>query len=160
RRKPGGASDAAIKALGLEAHVEFVTDVPERRIIELYSEAEMAVVPSLYEGFSLPAVEHMASGSPLVASRTGALPEVVGDAGILVEPGDVEQLAATLHRLHDSSEERTRVGAAGLQRVRERFAWPAVALSTVEHYRAAIDASHAFGGTAARPPRSEGAAPC
>src|SRR5690606_24035618 len=100
--------------------------------------AGTACVRSRYGGSSLPAVEHMASGTPLVASRAGALPEVVGDGGILVEPGDVEELAATLLRLHDSAGERARVGAAGLARVQERFAWPAVAKATVEHYRAAI----------------------
>ena len=57
-------------------------------LAELAASAEIAVVPSLYEGFSLPAVEHMASGTPLVASRTGALPEVTGDAALLVTPGD------------------------------------------------------------------------
>ena len=64
RRKPGGASDETIKRLGLEDHVEFVTGVPEQRIIELYSEAELAVVPSLYEGFSLPAIEAMSLRHP------------------------------------------------------------------------------------------------
>jgi MMP alpha-(1->4)-mannosyltransferase len=95
-------------------------------------------VPSLYEGFSLPAVEHMASGTPLVASRTGALPEVVGDAAVLVEPGDVEELAAVFRRLHDSPDERRRVGAAGYARVQERFTWSAVARATVGHYQDAI----------------------
>src|SRR5262249_29719790 len=118
-------------------------------------------VPSLYEGFSLPAVEHMASGTPLVASRTGALPEVVGDAAVLIEPGDVEELAAALRRLHDSTEERARVGAAGYQRVQERLAWPAVALATATHYRAAIRAGRRTpGATAARTPGMEGAPPC
>ncbi len=71
--------------------------------------AEIAVVPSLYEGFSLPAVEHMASGTPLVASRTGALPEVTGDAALLVTPGDPEELCAALRLLHDSPAERERL---------------------------------------------------
>src|SRR3546814_8824859 len=81
KRKPVGASDAAIKQLGLEDHVEFVTNVPERRIIELYSEAEIAVVPSLYEGFSLPAIEAMACGAPLVGTTGGAVPAVIGKDG-------------------------------------------------------------------------------
>jgi glycosyltransferase involved in cell wall biosynthesis len=95
-------------------------------------------VPSLYEGFSLPAVEHMASGTPLVASRTGALPEVVGDAATLVSPGDPEELAAALRRLQDSPAERERLSAAALDRVQQRFAWSAVARATVSEYRRAI----------------------
>jgi glycosyltransferase involved in cell wall biosynthesis len=99
---------------------------------------EVAVVPSLYEGFSLPAVEHMASGTPLVASKTGALPEVVGDGAMLVGPGDPEDLAAALRRLQDSPAERERLSAAALERVRQRFAWSAVAQATVAEYRRAI----------------------
>jgi glycosyltransferase involved in cell wall biosynthesis len=97
----------------------------------------------LYEGFSLPAVEHMASGTPLVASRTGALPEVTGDAALLVTPGDAEELCAALRMLHDSPGERERLSAAALERVAARFAWQAVARATVAEYRQAIAASRA-----------------
>jgi glycosyltransferase involved in cell wall biosynthesis len=82
----------------------------------------------------------MASGTPLVASRTGALPEVTGDAAMLVTPGDAEELAAALRLLHDSAPERERLAAAALRRVRERFAWPAVARATVAEYRRAMAA--------------------
>jgi glycosyltransferase involved in cell wall biosynthesis len=99
----------------------------------------MAVVPSLYEGFSLPAVEHMASGTPLVASRTGALPEVTGDAAVLVTPGEDEELAAVLRRLYHSPAERDALADRGLRRVRERFAWSAVAHATVGEYLAAME---------------------
>ncbi len=78
RKKEGGVSARTIDELGLGDCVEFVTGVPEERIIELYSEAEVAVVPSLYEGFSLPAIEAMSCGVPLVSTTGGALPEVVG----------------------------------------------------------------------------------
>ena len=79
----------------------------------MLASAEMAVVPSLYEGFSLPAVEHMASGTPLVASRTGALPEVTGDAAVLVTPGEDEELAAVLRRLYHSPAERAALADRG-----------------------------------------------
>ncbi|MFL6052636.1 MAG: glycosyltransferase family 4 protein, partial [Actinoallomurus sp.] len=123
---PGGPTDKLVGELSLGDRVRFVSGISDEELGELLASAEIAVVPSLYEGFSLPAVEHMASGTPLVASRTGALPEVVGDAAILIEPGDVEELAGVLGRLHDSPEERERVGAAGYARVQERFTWSAV----------------------------------
>ncbi|MFC5184834.1 glycosyltransferase family 4 protein [Actinomadura harenae] len=133
-----GPTERLVKELALGDRVRFVSGISDDELGDLLASAEIAVVPSRYEGFSLPAVEHMASGTPLVASRAGALPEVVGDAGILVEPGDVEELAAVLRRLHDSPEERARWSEAGLARVRERFAWRAVAQATVAHYREAI----------------------
>jgi glycosyltransferase involved in cell wall biosynthesis len=134
-----------------------VHGISDTELARLAASAEIAVVPSLYEGFSLPAVEHMASGTPLIASRTGALPEVTGDAAILVEPGNPEVLAAALRDLLDSPAERARLGAAAWQRVQERFAWPAVARATVGQYR---DAMARFPGRpgAARgplPPRNE-----
>jgi glycosyltransferase involved in cell wall biosynthesis len=138
RPQKDGPTEKLVKELALGERVRFVSGISDGELGELLASAEIAVVPSRYEGFSLPAVEHMASGTPLVASRAGALPEVVGDAGVLVAPGDVEELAATLRLRHDSPEERARAGAAGLARVQERFAWPAVAKATVEHYRAAI----------------------
>lgn len=135
---PGGPTDKLVGELSLGDRVRFVSGISDEELGELLASAEIAAVPSLYEGFSLPAVEHMASGTPLVASRTGALPEVVGDAAVLVEPGDVEELAAVFRRLHDSPDERERVGAAGYARVQERFTWSAVARATVGHYRDAI----------------------
>jgi glycosyltransferase involved in cell wall biosynthesis len=121
-----------------------VTGISDHDLAALVARTEVAVVPSLYEGFSLPAVEHMASGTPLVASRTGALPEVVGDAAMLVSPGDPEELAAALRRLQDSPAERERLSAAAVERVQERFAWSAVA--------------NDGGRTSARSTRSEDAA--
>jgi glycosyltransferase involved in cell wall biosynthesis len=142
RRKPGGASDDAIRRLGLEDHVEFVTGVPEQRIIELYSEAELAVVPSLYEGFSLPAIEAMACGVPLVATTGGAIPEVVGadgDTALLVEPGNSEALAAKLRWALQQPDLRTTVGARGRQRIIDRWSWRHTAEKTVEQYRIRLE---------------------
>ena len=142
RRKPGGASDETIKKLGLEAHVEFVTGVPEERIIELYSEAELAVVPSLYEGFSLPAIEAMSCGVPLVATTGGAIPEVVGDDGdtaLLVPPGDSEALAAKLRWALEQPDLRATVGARGRQRIIDRWSWRHTAVKTVEQYRIRLE---------------------
>jgi glycosyltransferase involved in cell wall biosynthesis len=138
RPAPGGPTEKLIGELSLGDRVRFVTGISDLELAELVASSEVAVVPSLYEGFSLPAVEYMASGTPLVATRTGALPEVVGDAAVLVSPGDAEELAAAIGRLMDSPRERQRLSAAALARVAERFAWSAVARATVEEYRAAI----------------------
>jgi len=135
----GGPTERLVAELALSERVRFVTGISDLELAELAGSAEIAVVPSLYEGFSLPAVEHMASGTPLVASRTGALPEVTGDAAVLVTPGDAEELAAALRRLHDSARERERLGAAAWDRVQERFAWPAVARAIVTQYYRAIE---------------------
>jgi len=121
--------------------VRFISGISDTELAEFIASAEIAVVPSLYEGFSLPAVEYMASGTPLIASRTGALPEVTGEAALLVTPGDAEELAAALRMLHDSAAERERLSGLALRRVQERFAWPAVARATVKQYLRAIDAS-------------------
>lgn len=138
RRKPGGRSDETIRRLGLEGAVEFVTGVPEDRIIELYSEAELAVVPSLYEGFSLPAIEAMSCGTPLIATSGGALPEVVGDDGdtaLVVPPGDSEALAARIRWALGRDDLRAGVGARGRQRVVDQWSWRHTAEKTVEQYR-------------------------
>ncbi|WP_423229133.1 glycosyltransferase family 4 protein [Thermostaphylospora chromogena] len=138
RPTPGGPTEKLVAELGLADRVRFVHGISDDELGELIATSEVAVVPSLYEGFSLPAVEHMACGTPLVASRTGALPEVVGDAAVLVTPGDAEELAATLRRLLDSPEERAAFGRRGYERVLERYTWRVVAQRTVEIYREAI----------------------
>jgi glycosyltransferase involved in cell wall biosynthesis len=140
RLTPDGPTDRLLADLDLGSRVRFVSGISDDDLAALLASAEIAVVPSLYEGFSLPAVEHMASGTPLVASRTGALPEVVGDAAVLVKPGDPEELSAALRDLLDSPAERARLSAAALERVAERFAWTAVAKATVAQYRQAIAA--------------------
>jgi glycosyltransferase involved in cell wall biosynthesis len=130
RPSPGGPTERLAGELSLGDRVAFTSGLSDADLAALLASAEIAVVPSLYEGFSLPAVEHMASGTPLVASRAGALPEVTGDAAELVTPGDPEELAAALRRLHDSPAERDRLAGRAWHRVQERFAWPAVARAT------------------------------
>lgn len=133
-----GKSMDLITSLGLSAHVEFVSGVTDERIVELYAESELAVVPSLYEGFSLPAIEAMCSGTPLVATDGGALPEVTGRDGDTVlqcPAGDSRALATTIARGLDDAELRARIGAAGRQRVLERWTWARCAQMTVDQYR-------------------------
>ncbi|MGH9114211.1 MAG: glycosyltransferase family 4 protein [Acidimicrobiales bacterium] len=133
---------AAIGRLDLAGAVSFETAVSDDRMVELYAEASVAVVPSLYEGFSLPAVEAMACGVPLVTTTGGALPEVVwedGVTGMLVAPGDPSALAAAIETVLSEPALAARLSAAGRRRVLERFTWRACASATVEHYRWTID---------------------
>ncbi len=142
RPKPDGPSARTIEELGLAEHIEFITGVPDERIVELYAEADLAVVPSLYEGFSLPAIEAMSCGVPLVATTGGALPEVTGADGetcFQVPPGDSAALAATIANALDDPDARARIGAAGRTRVIERWSWRHTAEATVDHYRALLD---------------------
>jgi glycosyltransferase involved in cell wall biosynthesis len=134
----GGPTERLIAELSLADRVRFVSGLSDEDLATLLASAEIAVVPSLYEGFSLPAVEHMASGTPLVASRAGALPEVTGDAAVLVTPGDPEELAAVLRRLHDHPAEREQLSGQAWRRIQQRFAWPAVAQATADRYQQAI----------------------
>jgi len=137
--KPAPATERLAAQLSLGARITFTRGLDDEAFSALLASAEIAVVPSLYEGFSLPAVEHMASGTPLVASRTGALPEVTSDAAVLVRPGNDEELAAVLRRLHDSPAERAALAERALDRVRERFAWAAVARATAGQYQDAME---------------------
>jgi glycosyltransferase involved in cell wall biosynthesis len=139
--KEGGTANATIARLGIEDAVRFVNGVAESELVELFGSAQVAVVPSLYEGFSLPAIEAMACATPLVATTAGALPEVVGPDGVTalhVPPGDPEALALAIARVLDDDALAARLGAAGRARVLERFTWRAVAERTVAWYRASL----------------------
>ena len=142
RPAPGGRTEQLIERLGLEDCVSFVSGVSDAELVELMGSAEVACVPSLYEGFSLPTAELMACATPLVVSRAGAIPEVVGPDGEcadLVTPGDVGELYDALGALLDDPERRARMGAAGRRRVEELFSWRAVAEATAAAYQRAVD---------------------
>lgn len=142
RRPPEGPVAEALARLGLGPHVEFLSGLTDAELVAELSRSEVAVVPSLYEGFSLPAVEAMACGVPLVATTGGALPEVVGPdggAGLLVPPGEPPALAVAIERLLADPALRARVGESGRRRVLERFTWRRCAEATVEQYRNLLD---------------------
>jgi len=142
RPKTDSRATQTIADLGLSDHVEFITGVSDQRIVDLYSEAQVAVVPSLYEGFSLPAIEAMSCGAPLVASTGGALPEVVGADGetaLHVPPGDVDALVDKVGYVLRHPEIRSTIGAAGRERVHDNFSWRITAERTVAEYRALLD---------------------
>jgi MMP alpha-(1->4)-mannosyltransferase len=132
-----------IERLGLTDAVEFVSGVTDERIVELYAEAQIAVIPSLYEGFSLPAVEAMACGVPLVTTTGGALPEVVGAPGesaMQVPPADPGALAAQIVDVLDNEPLRQRLAEGGRRRVLDRFTWRRTAQGTAEHYYLELEA--------------------
>ena len=142
--RPGHSMDL-IDSLGLRPHIDFVSGVTDERIVELYAEAELAVVPSLYEGFSLPAIEAMSTGICLVATDGGALPEVTGthnETVLQCPAANAEALAASIATGLDSAELRARIGEAGRQRVVSRWTWKHCAELTVEQYREVLDMPH------------------
>jgi glycosyltransferase involved in cell wall biosynthesis len=150
RAKEGGHAAKAIERLGIDDCVRFVTGISESELVDVFGSAQVGVVPSLYEGFSLPAIELLACATPLVATTAGALPEVVGPDGesaVHVPPGDAEALAAAIARLMDDDVLAARIGAAGRARVEQLYTWRAVAERTVQWYRQHLA-------------RAEGAAPC
>ncbi|WP_101254120.1 glycosyltransferase family 4 protein [Streptomyces barkulensis] len=143
KRPEKGPVAEAMERYGLDGAVEFIKGISDRELADLVRGAQIACVPSLYEGFSLPAAEAMATGTPLVATTGGAIPEVAGPDGetcLAVPPGDAGALAAALGRLLGDAELRARLGAAGRERVLRRFTWEQAARGTVEHYRAAVAA--------------------
>ena len=138
---PGGRTEKLIDKLSIGDSVHFVHGVSEQELVELMGSAELACVPSLYEGFSLPTAELMACATPLVVSDAGAIPEVVGPDGLcadLVTPGDVGELEAAIAKLLDDPERRARYGAAGRKRVDELFSWRAVAAKVAIAYEDVI----------------------
>lgn len=142
RRADDGPVARAIETYGLEGAVEFVKGISDAKLVNLVRGAQVACVPSLYEGFSLPAAEAMATGTPLVATTGGAIPEVAGADGetcLAVPPGDADALAGALKRLLGDGELRRRLGAAGRERVLARFTWRQAAIGTAERYRISIE---------------------
>jgi glycosyltransferase involved in cell wall biosynthesis len=143
------AASQVMDRLGLDGAVTFRPGVSDRELVELYAEAAVVAVPSLYEGFSLPAVEAMACEAPVVASAGGALPEVVGPDGraaLLVPPADPGALASALGRVLSSwgswnggsAGLGLRLGQSGRRRVLERFTWAKCATGAVEQYHAVM----------------------
>lgn len=140
-----GASADLIESLGIGDCISYVSGVSDERIVELYAESTLAVVPSLYEGFSLPSIEAMSTGICLVATTGGALPEVTGRDGETVlscPPGDTDALAAAIRRGLDDEVLRTRIGQAGRSRVVERWSWRHCASLTVDQYREVLTMPH------------------
>jgi glycosyltransferase involved in cell wall biosynthesis len=142
RLENNGPTQKLIAELGISDIVHISSGLSDSELAALLASAELSCIPSLYEGFSLPAVEAMSSGTPIVASRAGALPEVLGAEGLcaeLVAPGDVEGLTKVLGDLLDSPGRRYQLGVAGRQRAVDVYSWESVAAQTVSIYERAIN---------------------
>jgi len=129
-----------VHELGLEDRVTFTGRLSTEELVRCYSAAEIAVTASVYEGFGLPCAEAMSCGTPVIATRAGALPEVVGNgsAGILVPPQDPAALAAAIKRLLADKPLRQKLGKAGRKRIEEAFSWEDAAKRTLEVYKEVV----------------------
>jgi glycosyltransferase involved in cell wall biosynthesis len=138
RQEPGYDYGAKLaREMGIADRVTFTGYVSTQELVRLWCSAEIAVTASIYEGFGLPAAEAMSCGTPVIASRAGALPEIVGNdgAGILVPPADPSALAVAIKNLLSDNVLRERMGEAARKRVENNFSWEAAATKTVEVYR-------------------------
>jgi glycosyltransferase involved in cell wall biosynthesis len=123
-----------IEELRLKEHIKLIGAIPTEKLVQLYQGARAFALPSLYEGFGLPALEAMACGAPTLVSNTGSLPEVVGDSGILLDPHDPGAWAAALERVLSDPVEEAGLRAAGPVRAMQ-FSWHKAAIETWELYR-------------------------
>jgi len=137
--KKNGTIHKLVAELGIGDVVHFTGRIENEEFAGYYSNATIAVVPSLYEGFGLPAAEAMACGVPLISTSGGALPEVVGDAGIIVPPADADSLAREIMYLFNHPDKRKKMSQAGIERVDSIFNWSKAARDMVDVYREAID---------------------
>ena len=131
---PDGPTDQRLEAKGLKSRIEFHHGIGAAEIVDLYAQASIAVVPSEYEGFGFPAAEAMACEVAVVSTSGGALPEVVGDAGIIVPCKNAEALAEGIRTLLKDKQLRDRLAVQGRQRVKEQFNWDTVAAQLTDYY--------------------------
>ena len=134
----GGDAEALVEQLGVADAITTHSGISTDRLVDLYASADVAVVPSVYEGFGLPAGEAMACGVPVIATDGGALPEVIGNAGVQVPAADASALATAIADLLSDPERRRRLGQQGRERVVEAFDWERAARETARTYQQAI----------------------
>lgn len=142
--KKDGIIENLVAKLGVRDIVHFTGRIENEEFADYYAQSTIAVVPSLYEGFGIPAAEAMASGVPLISTSGGALPEVVGDAGMIVPPADAKALAGAITYLLNAPDERKKYAQAGLHRVNSVFSWKKAAEEVVEVYREAMNGYRRF----------------
>lgn len=135
---------ALIRSLGLEHRVRYTGPIDHTEFVRQYARAWAAVAPSLYEGFGLPVGEAMACAVPVISTTGGALPEVVGNAGLLIPPADDDALAEAIATICKDPALARKLGHLGYQRVLNHFTWKQAALKSVAAYRQTIDAYHSI----------------
>ncbi len=128
-----------INKLGIRDYVKFIDEIDTAELVNQYRLASIVVIPSVYEGFGLPAAEAMSCGAPVVSTTAGALPEVVGDDGILVPPADVKALADAISALVTSPNKRKHLSEIGRKRIIQKFNWRNTARYTADVYSEAIE---------------------
>lgn len=133
--KPGGKTEKLLRYLGIKDRVQFVNGISTEQMVHHYAQAAIAVVPSVYEGFGLPAGEAMACGVPVISTDGGALPEVVGDAGLVVPAKSIDALEEAIDALLQDPAWREQLGASGKQRIDDSFCWDVCAGEMVDYYR-------------------------
>jgi len=139
--KAGCDTEKLIRKLALASHIDFVSGISTSELVRHYGESTLVVVPSLYEGFGLPAAEAMSCAAAVISSDGGALPEVVGDAGVLVPAGDEHALARAIEELLGDPARRTALGERARERILEQFCWRRAAREMTRYYEQVL-ASH------------------
>ena len=145
KQMKNGYTQGLIDSLGIADCVTHLGHVDTTELVRNYSKATMVVVPSVYEGFGLPAAEAMCCGTPVISTTAGALPEIVGDAGILVPPADTKALVEAITGLLNNQDKREHLGEMGRSRVMGMFNWKNTAKYTVDVYKEAIDYQNSVG---------------
>ncbi|MGB1650989.1 MAG: glycosyltransferase family 4 protein [Acidimicrobiales bacterium] len=138
KQREGSTTAETLNQLGLDDIVRFNQGISYEELVNLLASAEVAIVPSLYEGFSIPAIEALSCGAPLIASTGGALPEVAGphlETCLAVPPGDSDALADQIKYAFQNPDLCRKIGLAGRQRVIEKWSWRESAITTAEHCR-------------------------
>lgn len=142
-----GYTQGLVESLGITDCVTHMGHIDTTELVRQYSMATMVVVPSVYEGFGLPAAEAMSCNAPVISTTAGALPEIVGDAGILVPPANTTALVEAITHLLDNPDKRKHLGEMGYRRIRQMFNWENTAKHTAEVYTEAVE------GQGSLPPR-------
>ena len=138
-QKKGGHTERLIKKLNLEKRVNFFSNLTQADLRKTYCEAELAMIPSLYEGFGFAAIEAMACGVPLISSSGGALPEVIKDTGIIIPPKNVKEIYNSVDYLLSSPHIAKELAEKGLQRANSKFSWAAIAKKLEKVYYKEIE---------------------
>jgi len=133
------ATQRLINTLGIRDYVKFIDEIDTAELVHQYRLSSIVVIPSIYEGFGLPAAEAMSCGVPVVSTTAGALPEVVGDAGILVPPADVKALVEAISALVINPDKRKLLSQMGRKRILQKFNWRNTAKGTADVYVEAIE---------------------